>query len=141
MIVGGFSLCHNLNMSKFYSHYNANPEHKRVGDCVVRALSVALDQPWEDTYVDLANEGLLLNDMPTANHVWGAYLHSLGFRREFIPDEALHKYTVDDFCRDHPIGTFILALSGHVVPVINGNFYDSWDSGQEIPIYYWVKEV
>lgn len=126
-------------MSRYYSNYNANPKHKRVGDCVIRALSVALDQDWDQTYIDLANEGLLLNDMPTANHVWGSYLRKLGWRRKLIPDDFISHYTVESFCRDHPYGTYILALSGHVVPVIDGMYYDSWDSGHEIPIYFWEK--
>lgn len=37
-------------------------------------------------------------------------------------------------------GTYILALSGHVVTVVDGDWYDTWDSGGEIPIYYWVRE-
>ena len=30
-------------------------------------------------------------------------------------------------------------ISGHVVAVIDGNYYDTWDSGDKIPIYYWYK--
>ena len=36
-----------------YSYYNANPYKIRVGDCVIRAISKALNQSWEDTYIDL----------------------------------------------------------------------------------------
>ena len=45
-----------------------------------------------------------------------------------------------DFCNDHPKGAYILALSSHVVAVVDGCYYDTWDSGQEIPIYYWTKK-
>lgn len=48
--------------------------------------------------------------------------------------------TVKDFCKENPIGTYILAISGHVVAVIDGDYFDTWDSGEEIPIYYWKKE-
>ena len=126
-------------MPHYYTHYNANPRHKRVGDCTIRAISTALGEPWEDVYMDIAREGLRLNDMPDANHVWGAYLRERGFRRHLIPDDYIDHYTVEDFCADHPYGTYILALSGHVVAVINGHYYDTWDSGQEIPIYYWYR--
>ena len=34
-----------------YSYFNPNPHSKRVGDCVVRALSKATDKSWEDTYI------------------------------------------------------------------------------------------
>ena len=82
--------------------------------------------------------GHYLHDMQSANRVWGTYLKNLGFRRHLIDDE-LEKYTVEDFCRDHPKGTYILAIDSHVVCAVDGFYYDSWDSGQEIPIYYWTR--
>jgi hypothetical protein len=81
-----------------------------------------------------------LSDMPSANRVWGAYLKRQGFRRELVPDECPNCYTVKDFCRDYPTGTYILAIQGHVVCVCDGKYYDSWDSGEEIPIYYWKRK-
>src|SRR5699024_4476275 len=49
--------------------YNANPDGRNVGDCTIRALSLALGQSWEQTYVELALEGFSMGDMPSANHV------------------------------------------------------------------------
>lgn len=120
--------------------YNANPSGKQVGDCTVRAICKATDQPWEDTYSGIALQGLLMFDMPSANHVWGAYLKRKGFHRHMIPDECPDCYTVEDFCRDHPSGTYILALHGHVIAVKDGYYYDSWDSGNETPLYYYERE-
>lgn len=120
--------------------YNANPAGRQVGDCTVRAISKAMGREWEKTYSGLAVQGLMLADMPSANHVWGAYLKHNGFRRYIIPDSCPDCYTVKDFCRDHPKGMYILAIDGHVVAVQDGNYYDTWDSGNEIPIYYWQKE-
>ena len=120
--------------------YNANPENRQVGDCTIRAISKALGQDWDKTYSGIALEGFRLCDMPSANHVWGAYLKSKGFTRNIIPDSCPEFYTVNDFCRDNPEGIYILALSGHVVCVIDGHYYDSWDSGNEIPIYYWTRK-
>ena len=120
--------------------YNPNPMKKQIGDCTVRAISKALNQDWESTYSGLALEGFWLCDMPSANHVFGAYLKRKGFKRYVIPDECPDCYTVKDFCRDHPVGTFILAIHGHVVAVEDGRYYDGWDSGDEIPIYYWKRK-
>lgn len=123
-----------------FINYNANPINRRAGDCTVRAISKALDQSWEQTYLDMSLEGVVLCDMPSANHVWGKYLRSKGFERKIIPDSCPDCYTVKDFCDDHPRGTYILALDGHVVTVIDGAYYDTWDSGNEIPIYYWQRK-
>ena len=122
-----------------WQQYNPNPFNNRVGDCVVRAISKALGQDWETTYAELAMYGFMRCDMPNANHVWGAYLKSRDYKQYLIDDKGKSVYTVEDFCQDNPHGTYILAIDGHVVCVIDGNFYDSWDSGREIPIYYWMK--
>lgn len=120
--------------------YNANPEKRSTGDCVIRAISLAMDQSWDETYMGVTMEGLRLADMPEKNHVWGAYLRRHGFRRDIIRARCPECYTVRDFCRDCPIGVYILAIDGHVVCVIDGDYYDSFDSGDEVPIYYWRKE-
>ena len=124
-----------------WARHNENPDGRNVGDCTVRAISTALGQEWETTYIALALQGYLMGDMPSANHVWGAYLREKGFRRAVIPDECLDCYTVADFAAEHPSGTYILALSGHVVCVMDGDYYDTWDSGGEVPLYYWRKEA
>lgn len=122
-----------------WESYNPNPSKNRVGDCVVRALSKALKQDWETTYAGLTVYGFMLHDMPNANWIWGAYLEDEGFIQRVIDKHGKRIYTVEDFCLDHPKGTFILAIDSHVVCVIDGKYYDSWDSGKEIPIYYWTK--
>lgn len=124
-----------------YSYYNPNPSNKSVGDCTVRAISKALDQTWEKTYVGLALEGFIRGDLPNADSVWGPYLKAQGFTRRLIPDTCPDCYTVATFAEEHPQGTYILSMPGrHVVAVVNGAYYDSWDSGDECPVYYWTKE-
>lgn len=122
-----------------WKKYNPNPTAARVGDCTVRALCKALGQEWEETYMQLCLQGLSLCDMPSANSVWGAYLKSKGFRRGVVPEACPSCYTVKDFAAEHPHGTYVLALNGHVVALVNGNYYDTWDSGEEIPAYYWER--
>lgn len=123
-----------------YAYYNLNPQGKSVGDCTVRALSKALGQSWEETYVDLALEGYLRGDLPNADSVWGSYLGRRGYVRRLLPDDCPECYTVEDFARDNPRGTFILSMPGrHVVTVVDGVIYDSWDSSGECPVYYFVK--
>lgn len=122
-----------------YKNFNINPLSRRGDDCAIRAIATALDKTWEEIYVDLCIYGLKSYDMPSANHVWGAYLIDQGYERHIIPDTCPLCYTVKQFAEDHPEGTFILALHGHVVAVINGDYYDTWDSGEELPVYYWQK--
>jgi hypothetical protein len=48
-------------------------------------------------------------------------------------------YTIKEFCKDHPIGDYLLGTGSHVVAVLDGNYYDTWDSGSEVPIYYFKR--
>ena len=96
---------------------------------------------WDKAYTAVALTGYVMGDMPSSNAVWGSYLRSKGFRRESMPDSYPKLKTAQDFCRDHPKGTFVLVFSGHVATVEDGNLYDSWDSSAEIPLYYYAKEA
>lgn len=111
-----------------------------MGDCVIRAVSKSLNQDWEDTYLDIVMQGFKMHDMPSSNDVWGTYLLEHGFKRYVIPDTCPYCYTVNEFVRDNPDLTGILATGTHVIAVGDGNYYDTWDSGNEVPIYYWRKE-
>ena len=117
--------------------FNPNPKNSRVGDCVIRALSIATDKDWDSIYAILALYGFMLCDMPSSNAVWGHYLKDLGYERSVINDTCPECYTVRDFCHDNPSGTYILGTGTHVVTEKDGNYCDTWDSGDEVPIYYW----
>lgn len=122
-----------------YIYQNPNPENKVVGDCVIRALSILLNKSWEDTYDELVEQGRMMYDMPSSNEVWSEYLYRKGFTRKIVPDTCPACYTIRKFCEDHPYGEYLLATGSHVVTVIYGNYYDTWDSGNEVPIYYFKR--
>lgn len=120
--------------------FNENPTGRRVGDCAVRAVSVALNTDWEKAYCLMCVNGFGMGDMPSSNSVWGAVLRQHGFYRQVIPDSCPDCYTAEDFCAEHPKGTYVLGFGTHVATVIDGNIYDSWDSSREVPQYYWYKK-
>ena len=78
--------------------------------------------------------------MASVNNLWSTYLRANGFKRRSLPDTCPDCYTVKDFCIDYPFGKYMLATGTHVIAVIDGNYYDTWDSGNEVPLYYWSKE-
>lgn len=123
-----------------YVFYNPNPRGIKVGDCVIRGLTKLLGKTWDEVYTDVMVKGFEMKDMPSSNNVWGAYLRSKGFNRFAIPNTCPDCYTVRQFCADNDRGLFLLATGAHVVAVENGRYFDAWDSGDEVPIYYWRKE-
>lgn len=120
---------------------NPNPHRKTVGDCVIRAISTATGKEWDEVYLELMLIGYDMKDMPNANEVWGAYLRHNGYTRQSIPNTCPDCYTVRDFAKDNPVGTFVLGTGTHAVCVKQGNYYDTADSGDEVPVYVWKKEV
>lgn len=123
-----------------YIFFNNNPSGLKIGDCVVRAISTALGQPWERTYVGLCVEGFMFRDMPNANAVWASYLYSKGFKRRSLPDNCPECYTIADFANEHKNGIYVVATGSHAVCVKGGNILDNWDCSEEIAAYFFEKE-
>lgn len=128
-----------------FIYYNMNPDKKKTIDCVIRGVSFVTGQDWETVFIHIAVECIMHHDMPEANYIWAGYLKRLGFKKHLIPDTCPICYTVKDFCMDHPVGTYLLVIigygteGGHAVAVQDGNYFDIWDSGNEVPTYYWEK--
>ena len=137
-----------------FVYFNANPKNKRTSDCVIRALSKFLNLSWLDAYMDICVYGGLNSDMPNVNSIWSKYLESKGYTRHKVYDSCPNCYTLMDFCYDHPYGKYFVSLDvgyadiystadsgmidgNHVVCVIDGNYYDTWDCGKEVVIFYW----
>lgn len=122
-----------------YEYYNPHPSGRKIGDCVVRALTKALNKDWQDIYVDLCIEGYMSSDMPSANYIWGKYLIKNGYKRDVIPYNCPDCYTIEDFANEHPNGIYVLGTGTHAVAVCNGTICDAWDSSYEQPIYFYYK--
>lgn len=123
-----------------FIYTNPNPIDKKTGDCVIRAIAIATNSTWEEAYMDLCMEGLLMADLPNSNAVWSSYLRKHGYKRSVIPNTCPDCYTVEDFAEDHPFGTYVLCSGTHTVTVVSGNILDAWNSSQEIPTFYFYKE-
>ena len=124
-----------------YIEYNPNPEGSLVGDSVVRAISKLFDWSWEDAFLKLVTEAYFIKDMPSSDRVCGEFLRKRCYHKIVVPDTCHQCYTVREFCDDHPEGKYLVATGNTVIAVINGNYYDSFDSGNEIAIYYWRRNA
>ena len=78
---------------------NPNPLGKTTGDCVVRALAIAMDQSWRKTYRQLCDLGEKHADMPSSNAVWGLYLRERGAKQFILPESCPACITVRAFSR------------------------------------------
>ena len=124
-----------------YRYYNPNPRgNVTAGDCVIRAITKADKIDWATVYTALCVYGMKYGDWGNSNAAWDAYLRDQGYKRKIIPNTCPSCYTVGDFAREHPSGTYIAATGRHAVAVVNGDWFDSWNSRNEIPMYYYTKE-
>mgnify|MGYP000789859672 CR=1 FL=1 len=119
--------------------YNPNPQANRVGDCTVRAIACATKTDWDTAYLSIALQGFVMKDMPSSNAVWGQFLRSIGFVRNVVKEDCEVCYTVRDFAREHPKGTYVVGTGTHVLCIVNGDWHDTWDSADETPIYYFER--
>ena len=123
-----------------WEYYNPSPDGRNVGDCSIRAISKALDTDWETAYAMAAMTGFSMNDMPSSNSVIGSVLRQHGFKRYAVPDECPDCYTIEDFADENPQGLYVVGTGNHVVCIVDGTVYDSWNSLQERPQFYWHRK-
>lgn len=123
-----------------FQFYNPNPVANRTDDCAVRAVAKALNISWEEAFALIAAMAYNMGEMMHKNAVWGAVLRQNGFYRYVVPNECPDCYTAEDFIRDNPSGIFVLGFDNHVATIVDGVLYDTFDSTEEIPIYFWTNE-
>lgn len=91
-----------------YRYYNANVNGNFVNDCVIRAISVAENKSWEDTYDDLSRiakkNGILLDDVNFVEPL-------LDYRYNRVP---CGKISVGEFSEMHPYGTYLITMPNHI---------------------------
>lgn len=123
-----------------YKYYQPNPQQKKTDDCVIRALTKALDCDWDTASVYAMTQQIRDADIFVKNYVWGNLLLRNGYTKHSLPNTCPDCYTIKDFANDYRRGTYIVGTGDHVLAVIDGDYYDSFDSGEMIPIIYYRKE-
>lgn len=131
--------------------YNANTRGTRTGDCTVRSISLAFNKDYREVKK-------ILNDCMrksredaynSSNNIKYALIHEFNVPESDILDIRTQKLTVAEFADQNPVGTFLIGCSknpnpssnyvfgGHLVTIINGRVFDTWDSRN----YYVCKYI
>ena len=130
----------------FYQKETEDTEHvdqmqsesvRQTGDCVIRAIAIATDQSWRRVYRQLCDLGEKHADLPNSNMIWGMYLRERGARQFLLPESCPDCITVQAFCERYPEGIYVIGTGDHAVACIDGDYYDSFDSGILTPTYFW----
>ena len=139
--------------TKFFTYYNANPLDKITGDCVIRAISTATEQSWEQALKDLTDLALTTKESPLSVENFNHYLkNKLGWFKQKMPRKSDNsKYTGEEFInylkQKHPEAKYVIANIGchHVTcfGYFNGTdltCVDIWDCTDRCVGNYWICE-
>ena len=125
----------------FFHFHNANPRGKNAGDCVARAISVALSQTWEDTIREMTEFGIKLGLTFNEDRLINNYLAKKGWLKYSEPRDLNNKkITIKQFINKYGNnkGTIIAkAGSNHITLIKDGVVWDTWDCSGKIIHSYW----
>lgn len=122
---------------------NLNPKGHKTSDCTIRALACATGIGWDKAFIELANEAFRLKlgqcDIDVLESV---LMNKYGFRKESCKvEKGKSRPKVKDIAVQHNGSIIIARVANYVVPCMNGNYIDTWDSGEAAVYRLWVKEL
>lgn len=126
-----------------YKYYQPNKKDIKddYGDCVIRALTKALSKDWLSVFDALIPIAREFGCMPNSKPCYEKYLLDNGFIYHGISNKKGSKRpTVSSFAKSHKSGVYVLRVAHHIVTVVDGIYYDTWNSGEKSLYGYWCKE-
>ena len=113
-----------------WHEYNPNPlNNSKATDCTIRAYCAAEKLEWDEAYDIACKKGKETAWMPNDNKcVKDICENCFGYQYAKISKEQ-KGMTVKEFAIAHPEGTYLVEVPRHLVAVINGEYWDSWDCG------------
>ena len=137
--------------TRTFHFHNENPWKRVTGDCTFRALATAMEKPWKEVVMEMAEmscrTGYAINDKKGIER----YLKEQGWVKHKQPrKQDWKKYTGVEFCEllqsnecDLPVSKrarYIAHIGGHhIVAIVNGQVWDTWDSTDGCIGNYWTK--
>lgn len=124
-----------------FEYYNANPKGRITCDCVARAVSTALNEPYEQVIREMFKVQIETGYEYTDVKAIAKYMESKGWIKNKQPRKADNtKYTGKEFCKVFK-GTCLANIGGHhTICIKNGKVYDTWDSTDGCIGNYWIKK-
>ena len=131
-------------MSNYYEHYNPNPTGKETGDCIIRTLCKVTNFSWMELYDQLTEIGRNNCTPFTSLEMDYLFVDCYKFVKHKVTRQKGKKaLNVKTFCKEHTTGKYILRVAHHVLPVVDGKYYDiysCWDN-KTVYTYYECKDV
>lgn len=126
-----------------FIRYNANPKDLTCQDCVIRALSKALDTTWENVYDGLYEIGRSKKRMLNDPKVYEKYLKDNGFVKCTSKRDSNGKLiTIEEFMnRSYTDEIYVIHTRRHLTTIYKGDVYDTWNTLSQKAGKYYVKDI
>ena len=125
-----------------FEEYNIKPLKKNhVGDCVPRAITIALEQPYKQTLKDLCELAMKRGAMPNDQIIYEEYLFSKGWVKNKPPRwRDGSKIRLYDWSRLHLPGLAIVSTNTHLTAVVDNCINDTFNTGEWCANSYYTKQ-
>tara|TARA_R100000656_G_scaffold31964_1_gene27769 strand:- start:40 stop:432 length:393 start_codon:yes stop_codon:yes gene_type:complete len=113
-----------------FKYNNGGWKGAKRGDCVIRAISIATERPYDLVFNELMDLAKEKQNLPNDKKVYKPYLEELGWT--WVPTMG-----IGTGCKVHlkeselPKGRVICRLSKHLVAVIDGVMNDIYNSSRD----------
>lgn len=128
-----------------YKYYQPNKKDvkDKYGDCTIRALTKALGVSWLEAFditIPFCREYQTPNIFNLPCKEEKEIMQRLGFAYTGVTNKkGSRRPTVAEFARQHKKGRYILNVANHEVAVVDGDYFDTWDSGTCSLYGYYTK--
>ena len=133
---------HTISLTTPYHYYNCNPQRRLTDDCVIRAISSATGDSWEQTMKELAEYSIKTGYMLNTPECYGKYLKDKGFVKQKQPIYSNNtKMRFKDCVKKFDGHAVCHCGQGHVTYVADNSVWDIWDTSDEVVGIYFVHET
>ncbi len=114
-----------------FIYYNINPNGEKIGDCVVRAISLALHKSYEDVISMLLENSKYFNCDIIVKDCYSILLSQYQF---ITPNNK----TAQEIASEYKENVLLIRTAQHLTCAMYGDIYDIWDCSNEIADCFWI---
>lgn len=109
------------------------------GDCVIRAFCLAAGISWLEAFDLLVAHARKNYDIPNGQTNYMSLFTELGYEK-VTPKviKGRKRMNVEDFCKKHRKGRYMLKVANHMTAVVDGKVRDTWNTANKCIYHYWI---
>ena len=128
-----------ISKQSHFQYYNCNPKGIVTGDCVIRAISKALNKHWDNVLKDLTKYSLKYKYFIGCTELYEIYLSDNGWEKHKAPRKKNGKpYKLIEWLNVFDNSAIVTIDKNHLTYIDNSTLYDVWDCTQHIVGEYWT---